>query len=251
MVMIDSFSKQIEVEALPDKTAASTAYAFARNVLCQYGACTEVVSDQGSEFLMEFHQVLKAAFIDHHMTSANHPSANSLAERMVQSIKRALEKHAALEDGVASSWDDYLPRPHRAELQGVCASLPGFSPYELLYGTKAIHPSSIRPVFERPLELENPEQASEYLLQRAAALCSSIVQQHCAIAGDNLRIAQHHDQLRYQKMRSGGYYNSATNKFAAGDLIYVRRPNAALEMQSSARNGIYRIQQVWNSRALW
>jgi PHD-finger/Integrase core domain len=243
MVMIDSFSKQIEVEALPDKTAASTAYAFARNVLCRYGACAEVVSDQGSEFLMEFHQVLKAAFIDHRTTSANHPSANGLAERMVQSIKRALEKYAALEDGVASSWDDYLPHIALGYRVSVQASL-GFSPYELLYGTKAILPSSIRPIFERPLELENPEQASEYLLQRAAAL-----QQHCAIAAGNLRIAQHRDQLRYQKMRSG-YYNTTTNKFAPGDLIYVRRPNAALNMQSAVRNGIYRIREVRDSGTL-
>jgi transposase InsO family protein len=243
MVMIDSFSKQVEVEALPDKSAAGTAYAFVRNVLCRYGACAEVVSDQGSEFLMEFHQVLKSAFIDHRTTSANHPSANGLAERMVQSIKRALEKYAALEDGTASAWDDYLPHIALGYRVSVQASL-GFSPYELLYGTKAILPSSIRPLFEQPLELENPEQAAEYLLKRAAAL-----QQHCAIAGNNLRIAQHRDQLRYLKMRSG-YYNTTTTKFAPGDLVYVRRPNAPLNMQSSVRNGVYRIREVRDSGTL-
>jgi hypothetical protein len=51
-------------------------------------------------------------------------------------------------------------------------------------------------------------------------------------------------------MRSGGDYNTTTNKFAAEDLIYVRRPNAALDMQSAVRNGIYRIRQVRNSGTL-
>jgi hypothetical protein len=184
--------------------------------------------------------VLKAVFIDHRTTSANHPSANGLAERMVQSIKRALEKYAALEDGSASTWDDYLLHIALGYRVSVQASL-GFSPYELMYGTKAILPTSIRPLVERPLELENPEQASEYLLQRASAL-----QQHCAIAGGNLRIAQHRDQLRYLKMRSG-YYNTTTTKFFPGDLIYVCRPNVPTNMQSAVRNGMYKIREVRDS----
>jgi hypothetical protein len=36
-----------------------------RNVLCRYGACAEVVTDQGAEFQNEFPQMLRTAFIDH------------------------------------------------------------------------------------------------------------------------------------------------------------------------------------------
>ena len=173
MVMIDGFSKQIEVVPLPDKSAASTTYAFVREVLCRYGACAEVVTDQGSEFQNEFHQMLRSAFIDHRTTSANHPSANGQAERTVQSMKRALEKYAALSVAAETSWDEYLPYVVLGYRVSVQASL-GFSPYELLHGTKALLPSPIRYQFSEHLTLENP-------LSRQQPICFR-GQRHCAVS---------------------------------------------------------------------
>ena len=244
MVMIDGFSKQLEVEAIPDNAAATTVYTFTRQVLCRYGACDEVVTDPGAEWMDEFHQCLQSAFIDHQTTSANHPSANGQAERTVPSIKRALEKYAALEDGRSASWDEYLPHVALGFHVSVQEAL-GFSPYELLYSTKAFLPTAIREHFTPPaLDLTDQEQASTYLMQRAELLAS-----HCAIAANNLRIAQHRDALRYLKMRSG-YYNTIPIKFLPGDLIYVQRPNAAVNLQSSVRSGIYRIREVRDSGVL-
>ena len=243
MVMIDSFSKYLEVEAIPDKAAATTAYTFVRQVLCRYGACAEVVTDQGAEWMDEFHQCLQSAFIDHRTTSANHPSANGQAERTVQSIKRALDKYSVPVDGHSTSWDEYLPHVALGYRVSVQESL-GFSPYELLYGTKAILPAAIRGHFSQPLSLADPEQAAVYLDQRAELLA-----QHCAIAANNLRIAQHRDALRYQKMRSG-CYNTIPVKFSVGDLVYVRRPSSAVNLQSAVRTGIYRIYEVRDSGVL-
>jgi Integrase zinc binding domain/Integrase core domain/PHD-finger/C-5 cytosine-specific DNA methylase len=240
IVMIEGFSKQLEVEAIPEKTAAHTTYAFTRNVLCRYGACAEVVTDQGSEFQNEFHQMLRTAFIDHRTTSANHPSANGQAERMVQSLKRALEKYAAPGDGIAPDWDEYLPHIALGYRVSVQSSL-GYSPYELLHGTKALLPTSLHDQFREPLVLENPEQAAAYLIKRA-----EVLRQHCAIAGGNLRIAQHRDKLRYQRMRSG-YYNTVTTKFTPGGAVYVRRPNVPTNLQGAVRPGIYAIREVRDS----
>ena len=104
----------------------------------------------------------------------------------------------------------------------------GFSPYELLFGTKAILPSAIRSHFDAPLNLDSdPGQIATYLDQRAKLLA-----QHCAIAANNLRIAQHRDALRYQKMRSGSY-NTTPVKFSVGDLVYVRRPNGPCQPPGS------------------
>jgi hypothetical protein len=36
-----------------------------------------------------------------------------------------------------------------------------------------------------------------------------------------------------------GYYNTTPIKFHHGDMIYVHRPNPAVKLQESARNGIY------------
>jgi hypothetical protein len=231
------------VEALPDKLASTTAYAFTKAVLCRYGACAEVVTDQGAEFQEEFHQTLRAAFIDHRTTSANHPSANGQAERTVQSIKRALEKYAALEDGNSTTWDEYLPHVALGYRVSVQSAL-GCSPYEMMYGTKALLPSAIQEQFAQPLELNDPEQVAEYLLQRATAL-----RRQCAIAASNLRIAQHRDQQRYLRMRSG-FYNTVTTKFSPLDYVYVRRPSLSLNLQSSVKTGIYRIREVRDSGTL-
>ena len=243
IVMIEGFSKQLEVEALPNKTAANTAYAFVRCVLCRYGACAEVVTDQGAEFQDEFHHTLRTAFIDHRTTSANHPSANGQAERMVQSIKRALNTYATPSDGQAYDWDEYLPYIALGYRVSVQASL-GFSPYELLHGTKALLPAPIRGQFDAALELQNPEQAAAHLVKRAALL-----RQHCAIAASNLRIAQQRDSLRYQRMRSG-HYNTTTTKFSPGDAIYVRRPSHPTNLQGAVLPGIYVIREVRESGTL-
>ncbi len=50
----------------------------------------EVLTDQGSEWLAEFHQVLERALVDHRITSAGRPSSNGASERVVQVVKQAL-----------------------------------------------------------------------------------------------------------------------------------------------------------------
>jgi hypothetical protein len=54
LVMIKHFSKWIELVALPDKFNEGAAYSFLDRVLSRFGALTEVLIDQGREFLGEF-----------------------------------------------------------------------------------------------------------------------------------------------------------------------------------------------------
>ena len=218
MVMVEGFSKHLEVDVSAEKTSLFTAKAFLHNVLSRFGAPAEVVSDQGSEFLGEFHELLASNFIDHRTTSANHPSANGQAERVVQTIKRALEKYTS-QEGTTADWDSHLfwvALGYRVSRQAAL----GFSPYQLLYGSTPVVPPAIRERLEQPVELENVEQAATYYLQRARDLMAN-----CVIAGENLRIAQHRDTLRYSQVRSG-FYRPLTVKFEPGDFVYVQKPGA-------------------------
>jgi hypothetical protein len=54
LVMIEHFSKWIELVALPDKFSERTAYSFLDHVLSRFGAPAEVLTDQGREFLGDF-----------------------------------------------------------------------------------------------------------------------------------------------------------------------------------------------------
>jgi hypothetical protein len=90
MIMIEHFSKWVELVALPNKSSHSTNQAFLQQVLSRFGACVECLIDQGSEFRGEFQDLLDHALIDHRRTSRDHPQAYDLAEKMVQTCKKGL-----------------------------------------------------------------------------------------------------------------------------------------------------------------
>jgi hypothetical protein len=50
--------------------------------------------DQGREFLNEFQTLCEQAMIDHCIASRDHPEADGLAERMVQTVKSGLRKYS-------------------------------------------------------------------------------------------------------------------------------------------------------------
>jgi len=84
MIMIEHFSKGVELVALSDKSSHNTSRAFLQQVLSRFGACAECLTDQRSEFRGEFQNLLDHALIDHRRTSRDHPQADGLAKRMVQ-----------------------------------------------------------------------------------------------------------------------------------------------------------------------
>jgi len=90
MIMIEHFSKCVELVALPDRSSYSTNHVFLQQVLSRFGACVECLTDQGSKFKGEFQYLLDHALIDHRQTSSDHPQADGLAKRMVQTCKKGL-----------------------------------------------------------------------------------------------------------------------------------------------------------------
>ena len=76
MVCVDTFSKWVEIGAIPDKSAATCADFFYTNVCCRYGLPRKVRSDQGNEFRAIFDEMCDLLAITHRTTAAYHPSAN-------------------------------------------------------------------------------------------------------------------------------------------------------------------------------
>jgi hypothetical protein len=64
MIMIEHFSKWVELVALLDKSSYSTSHAFLQQVLSRFGACIRSLIDQGSEFRGKFQDLLDHALID-------------------------------------------------------------------------------------------------------------------------------------------------------------------------------------------
>ena len=246
MVCVEAFSKHAEFIPIKDKTAAEVAYAFLHNVLARFGACAEVVTDQGTEFQGAFHDLLSDCFIDQRTTSSHHPQANGLAERCVQTLKQCLKKHSET-DAPIEPWDKlvaWIALSYRCAPQ----ASTGVAPYHMLYAQPPIIPPAIRPKLTEPLDFSTPEQAGLMLLERAAA-----VKHACIIAGQNLLIAKHRDTLRYAKLRSGAYLPKIL-RFEVGDYVYVRRNTAdgkpPTSLHALARPEILRIIEVRESGVL-
>ena len=107
LVMIEHFTKRVELVPLPNKTADLTRATFLESVLSRFGAPAKVVTDQESEFKGEFFDLLHHHGIDHRMDSREHSQADGLSERMVHTINRGLKK--SMSEGAASDWDLLLP----------------------------------------------------------------------------------------------------------------------------------------------
>ena len=106
MVMIEHFSKWVEVVTIPTKESCETSRVFRHYVLCRYGAPTEVRTDLGTEFRGEFQEMLDGALVDHRRTLRDDPHADGLDERMVQTLKVAIRKACLTRE--VSGWEDRL-----------------------------------------------------------------------------------------------------------------------------------------------
>ncbi len=69
LVMVEHFSKWIELVPSLDKSSEGIAYAFLDRVLSHFGALAEVLTDQGMEFQGEFQVLCDKALIDHRTMS--------------------------------------------------------------------------------------------------------------------------------------------------------------------------------------
>jgi hypothetical protein len=153
MIMIEHFSKWIELVALPDKLSRSTSQAFLHHVLSQFGACVECLTDQGAEFRGEFQDLLDQALIDHRRTSRDHPQADGLAERMVQTVKKALRKICLTTN--KADWDLALPYLAMGYRMSKHASLAYFSPYFLFFGRHSLFPVALVSTVDVVLDLDS------------------------------------------------------------------------------------------------
>ena len=91
MVVVDAFSKWPEVTIMPSTTTQMTIEQLRDNIFARWGIPSVVVTDNDPQFLaQEFEWFMKLNSIKHYKSSPYHPATNGLAERFVQTLKRAL-----------------------------------------------------------------------------------------------------------------------------------------------------------------
>jgi hypothetical protein len=209
MIMTEHFSKWVELVVLLDKSSHINK-AFLQQVLSRFGACAECLTDQGSEFRGEFQDLLDHALIDHRRTSRDHPQADGLAERMVQTCKKGLRKICLTKN--KEDWDLALPYIAMGYRMSKHASLFHFSPYFLLFGRHPIPLSSIVAQMDQVVDLDFLATWVKVIAKRA-----TLFKKVMPMATENLSIAQHRDTLWYAHTQ-GGSYKPKVRQFDVGDF---------------------------------
>ena len=116
LIATDTFSKWPEVTIMTN-TSSSKTIAVLREMFSRNGIPRELVSDNGPQFIShEFQQFTSNNGIRHIRSSPYHPASNGAAERVVQTVKRALtagEKDGlSMEQALAAFLLRYRNTPH-------------------------------------------------------------------------------------------------------------------------------------------
>ena len=107
-IIVDAHSKWPEVVTMSATTSRHTIDAL-RSVFAHFGLPEQLVSDNGPQFTSdEFAQFMKDCGTKHILCSPYHPSSNGLAERFVQTFKRAMRAGEQDEPSIHRRLSDFL-----------------------------------------------------------------------------------------------------------------------------------------------
>jgi transposase InsO family protein len=154
----------VELQAIPKKILEYTAAAL-KDVLCQFGAPANVLTDQGEKFQGDFAKYLAAILADHRETLRNHPQSNGLVERMVQMVKRALRKYCLLYNRL--HWNEFLPWIAMGYRMRRHVALGGYLPYFILFGRHPIVGSRVCNIVAEPIDLNDALKCVAIMRERA------------------------------------------------------------------------------------
>ena len=135
IMCIDYLTKWAETKAIKTTTKAKVAEFLRENIFYKFGYPRELVIDQGNQFTSSMiEELLSDHKIKHRTSTPYHPQANG----QVEVTNRALDN--ILTKVVSSSRKDWAERLVEATwaYNITWKTITGFTPYELVYGKKAL-----------------------------------------------------------------------------------------------------------------
>ena len=107
LVMVDQFTKWVELAALPFQNAALMAGAFLKHFVVTFGGPLEIHTDQGTNFQSNLFKVFcQVLEISKTRTTHYHPSSNVQVEGFNRIILQIIRAYVSR--GV-KDWDEHLP----------------------------------------------------------------------------------------------------------------------------------------------
>jgi hypothetical protein len=206
IVMVDAFTRWVELYAAPDLTSLSAARAIL-SFIGRFGVPSKIHSDQGTQYvnelIFELTKVL-GSFQSINIAPYSHES-NGIVERVNKEVMKHL-RAIIFEKNIINDWSDNLPIVQRIINSSVHEST-GYAPSQLVFGDMIdLNRSIFLPPADRP-----PSTHAEWLEARLLAYDSIISK------AKSLQI-----EINEQKLNK--FLNNSNKdliKFNIGDLVLV------------------------------
>lgn len=234
LVVMDYFTKYMNLYALPDQRATTVAKCLFEDYISRHGVPHSLHTDQGRQFDSDLVKELCAHLGVHKTrTSAYHPMSDGMVERANRSIKDQLAKFLYTKGG---EWDDHLRHVEFAYNTSVHTSTH-HTPFFLTHGREARLPADVI-LGDLPASSNGtPGSPSEYGASLRQRLYSAfnIVEDNIAVAG--ARQKQYYDR----HMRHSAY--------KPGDLVWLNLPALARQKLSPRWTGPFKVLQRLDSHS--
>ena len=159
IVVVDYFTKWVEVEPLATITEQKIRNFVWRAIICRFGIPRALVSDNGKQFdNSKFRDFYAELGIKNYYSSLAHPQSNSQAEVTIRTLKAVLK--TKLED-IKGKWVEYLPEVLWA-YKTTRKLATQETPFALGFGTEAVAPVEVELKSPR-IELATVEHNDEAL----------------------------------------------------------------------------------------
>ena len=131
LVVVDTFSRYIQLFPLPDLTALSATKALSK-WMNTFGKPFSILTDNASQFQAVFEETLAHLGIDDRKIHPYSHEENAIVERTNKEVERHL-RNIMFHEKVYTQWDDFCPAVERLKNNEVCSST-GVTPVELVFG---------------------------------------------------------------------------------------------------------------------
>ena len=197
LLMVDQFTKWVEIHAIPDQTAVCTARIAVYN-FSQFGTPLQIHTDQGKNFDGHVMNALCSLYrITKTRTTPYRPSSNGQAERYNRLL---LQLSRCFQWAREKTWDEDLQLLAGA-IRAMKNRATGFSANMLMLGHEVIQPIDV--LFGAALKGESAEEPGPYLKHlreslreihsmAASKLRSQMQYQKCTY---DLRLQEHHYEV--------------------------------------------------------
>ena len=206
MVMVDQFTKWVELAPLPDQTAATTANSFFEQWVSRFGTPIYVHTDQGSNFTSDlFLELCRLLQVVKTRTTPYRPSSNGQVERINRSILSFVR--CFLEDN-ARGWDKYLPALGMS-LRATLNRSTGFTPNLLRLGQEVHLPAEL--MFQMTQFKDSSTDQCSYVQRLLSRLNLAFTETRSSLHTSHL--VQKKDYDLRSPLR--------TKRFDLGDIVYL------------------------------